>query len=447
MQKSVMLHILLYSGCLFAQSNPRSIGECVRIALANNPGLRMAENDLRIANEDVSQAQAARWAFVDFSGTYKQQSMVPEFQISKVSMLFAGQELTLFPGSKMKLGLLSSYDFRINATQPLFTGFRIRNGIKAAEAGANSKSYELRRNQSELIFKVESAYGNVLKAQKFVQIANAGKEQVLNHLRDVENYVSQGMARKDELLRVKVKLAEAELTVIQAQSGLDMALAALENVMGEKINSRTSFEDLKPGDSLRVDVEESYRKAISERAELQSLIFAKEASKRAEKIARGDWLPSLAIFGNYGYGRPGLNFIQTKWMDYWIVGAGMEWNLWNWGKSRSKVQQAVLKTSNIQEAEKQVRLAIRLDVTQACLKIDEAIKKEKSSTELEVQAQETFQVVENSYKQGQVTNSEFLDSQLDLTRAQLLRAQAEIDHALAKANWYRAVGINLKNYQ
>jgi len=406
----------------------------------------MAESDVQIAQEDVNQAWASQLASFDFSGSYKHQSTVPEMQFPTISLPFGAQPVSLFPGGKIKLGVLDTYDFRINASQPLFTGFRLRNRRLAAEAGVNGKVYEMRKNKVELVYKVQAAYANVLKAQKFIQIANTTRDQVQTHLRDVENYVEQGMARKDELLRVRVKHSEAELTILQAQNAFDLAFAALESLLGEKLPANSTFEEMKAAGMSSLDIEASYQQALGQRAEVQSIRYVKKAAVIGKKIAKGSWLPSLAAFGSYGYGKPGLNFIKNEWMDYWIVGAGVEWNVWNWGKSRSQVQQAELKSISVSEAERQLQLAIRLDVTQACLQIDEAAKRFKMTTELEQQAGETYQVVENSYKQGQVTNSEYLDAQLDLTRAQLQKAQAEIDYALAEANWLRSVGNNLKNF-
>ena len=90
--------------------------------------------------------------------------------------------------------------------------------------------------------------------------------------------------------------------------------------------------------------------------------------------------------------------------------------------------------------QEQMENAIRLEVTQACLKISEAVNRIDVSRQLVDQAQETLRVAENNYKQGQVSNTDYLDAQMDLTRAQIEQAQAEIGHYLAKAYWDKAVG-------
>ena len=199
-------------------------------------------------------------------------------------------------------------------------------------------------------------------------------------------------------------------------------------------------------DVLSPEISSSIQMAFSDRAELRSLNYAKEAGRVSIKIAEGGMYPSLAAFGTLGYGKPGLDFIKREWMDYWLVGIGAECNLWSWGKTKSQVQQAKLKVNAITETERQVRNAIELDVTQACLLLEETNKRLQLTSVMEDQALESYRVTENSYKQGLATHTEFFDAQSELTRAQLQKVQAEIDAALAKANWLRSVGANLKSY-
>jgi outer membrane protein len=421
-----------------------TVTECVKIALANNPGLIVAESETKIVTEDVHQAWSSFLPSLDFSGSYRRQSIVPELNLSSIKIPIGGQEISPFQGGAFQLGMLDNYDFKLTLSQPIFTGFRLSNRWKATKAMASTKTEELMKNRSDLVYKVETAYANVLKAQKFLQIAQSANGQVEAHLKDVDNFVNQGMAKKDERLKVQVKLSEAELTIIQAENAIKMAKVALENLIGQKLPSDATFAPTEVQESVSPEVSSSIQKAYVERAELRSLNYAKEAGLASIKIARGDMFPSLVAFGTLGYGKPGLDFIKKEWMDYWLVGVGTEWNLWSWGKTKSQVQQAKLKVDCITETGRQVRDAIELDVTQACLLIEETRQRLQLTTIMEDQAAESFRVTENSYKQGLATHTDFFDAQSELTRAQLQKAQAEIDAALAKANWRRAVGTNVK---
>jgi outer membrane protein TolC len=49
-----------------------------------------------------------------------------------------------------------------------------------------------------------------------------------------------------------------------------------------------------------------------------------------QKISRK---PYAFAFGQAGYGRPGLNMLNNNFADWYMFGAGLSWNLWDWHKS------------------------------------------------------------------------------------------------------------------
>lgn len=435
----IFLLSLLLATPILAQEQI-NLDQCIEIALRNNPALRIKATDLRIAGEETGQSGKDFLPSLGFSGSYRRQSTVPQIEFPAISSPFGGAPISLFPSNGLQLGSLDTYDFKLTVQQPLFTGFRLKNRKHAAEAQEKGKQHDLARAKSELIFNVEKAYANVLKAQKLLKIAKTGSEQVDAHLQDVQNYVAQGMARKAELLAAKVKAAEAELAVVRAENGVRLAVAALENILGSDLKNNTNFADVDLAVSPQAEIETSVQLALNNREEIKSLNLSLQAANTAVKIVRGSRLPAMSAFASYGYGRPGLNFIKNEWMDYWIVGVGVNWELWNWGKTKSKIEQAKLTTNSVVDALQQARRAIKLQVTQACLSLQEAKKRMQLSAEIEKQAAESFRVTEENYKQGQATNAEYLDAQLELTRARLQKAEAEIDYFIGYANWKRAVG-------
>ena len=420
---------------------PVTLEWCVKKALDGNPGMRIAITETRAAEEDARQASASFLPSVDASGSYRKQSMVPKIDMSPIQLPFGGISFSPFPEGGLSLGMRDTYDFRVTLSQPIFTGFRLIQRKRIADAVSAAKRMEEIQKRNELIQKVETAFGNVLKAKKVLEIAESGREQVASHLQDVGRFYRQGMVKKDELLKAGVKMTEADLNALQAANGVKLAFVFLDNAVGRALPSDAVFEwtaSSVPSGNL----ETSLQSALARRPEPEAVRQAKTAAEAGMGIARGGYFPSVAAFGMVGYGKPGLDLIGKKWMDYWIVGVGAEWNLWNWGKTRSLAQQASMKTAGLVETERQVRDAVVLEVTQTFLRLDEAQKRLELTDRMQEQSRESFRVAENLYKQGQSSHIEFFDAQSEWTRAQLARAQAEIDLMVAQANWRKAVGEN-----
>jgi len=416
-----------------------TLQQCFDLALANNPSLEIARIDVLLAREDGKQAGQEKLPALNFSGSYRRQSEVPEIEIPPIETPF-GQTFTLFPDGGVTLGSLDTYDFNITLSQPVFTGFRLSNRQKSALALEDNKQSDYDRKKNELLYNVETAYRNLQKTVKILAITRAGQKQVELHLKDVRNFYEQGLARKDDVLKVEVKFKEAELAILQAQNAVDLAGVYLENLTGLPVPKNVTLQAVEIPQPEAVDHDETLSRAYSQRLELKSLQSLKTALGFAEKIARGEYLPTVAVYASYAYGKPGLNFVQDEWMKYWVAGVGLEWNLWNWGKTGSRSQQAKLKVRSVEENIAQIRQAVKLDVNQACLRVNEVKKRLELTGQIESQAEETYRIMENNYKNGVVSNSEFLDSQFDLTRARLQHTQAEIDYLISLANLKRADG-------
>jgi outer membrane protein TolC len=404
---------------------------CVREALASNPGLAAAADEASAAAEEARQATASFFPSVDASGSFRRQSTVPELSIPPVELPF---------------GMRDTYDFRVTVTQPVFTGFRLLNRRRMTAAVSEARRSETAAKRNELIARVEAAYGGVLKASRLLAVARSGAEQVRLHADDVDRFFGQGLIRRDEKLRADVKRMEAELAVLRAENALRLAVAALESAVGKALPPGAGFADPPPDTGRAETLEASLETARNLRPELAAMRQVRRAAESGRGLAAGGYWPSVAVFGTAGYGKPGLDFLRRDWMDYWLVGVGAEWNLWSWGKTRAQHRQAAFKASAAAQSERQAEEAVRLEVTQACLRIDEAAKRLGLASRMENQAAESFRVAENLYRQGQLAHADYFDAQSDLTRARTAAADAEIDMLLARSAWRRAAGLSGQTY-
>jgi outer membrane protein len=422
------------------------LDDLVRSALENNPGLKAAEADVAFVREDARQARLSFLPSFDASGSARRQSTVPSLNLSSIAPP-AGISYSPFPPGGIQLGLKDTYDFRVTVTQPLFTGFRLIQRKKIADAAYSAKRLEWEQKRNDLIQKVESAYYSLIKARKFIELAQASREQVAAHLRDVERFFEQGLIQKDEVLKVRVKTTEAELALLTARNAEELAGAALENAVGAPVSGPVRFEEMKMDTSGIPETDASIRSALEKRPELGAARHARAAAGAGRGLARGGYLPSIAAFGSRGYGKPGLNFVGADWMDYWLVGAGLEWNLFGWGKTRSQEVQAGLREKSLAEAESFIRDAIVLETRQACMRLREAEQRVRLAAQMEDQARESYRVAESLYGKGQSSHSAFFDAQSDWTRASLAKAQAEIDRMTALSAWRKAVGESAEPYR
>ncbi len=438
--------VLASSLQVISQPDSLTLKSCVQMALRQNPELNSKRYDQKISREAYRQAKSDRLPSLDFDASLRHQSDVPKLELPSLNLGTGQAPITLFPGGIKELGSRTTYDLSLTVSQPLFTGFRLYHRQKASQASMQARQFETSRQRAALVYKVESAYGHFLQAKQVLQIAKTSLEQVTEHLKDIENLYHEGLARKDELLKVKVRLSDAELRLIKSKNGVDLAKTALERVIGTALPAKLHLADFEI-DLAVTNLQSCIDTAMVKRPELFVISEAQEAANHAVEIQRGEKYPSLAAFARAAYGKPGPDFIEDEWMYYWVVGVGAEWSLWQWGNKHSRVEQAKLARKKLQEQERDLLQTIRMDVTNAWFELEEKKKSLELIGTLKEQALESFQISRDRYRQGVTTNTEFLDAQSDLTRARVQQARAFIDLQLAGANLKRAMGKNFDNQE
>ncbi len=407
---------------------------CINSGIKNHPNMVIQQNEVRMGAEEVHQARAARLPSLDFSGSYRRQSDVPQIDFPSLS---AGMGLPISFPEKMTLGLYDNYDFRLTLSQPLFTGFRARRRETAAELSLRVKALRLRREQDELAWQIVLAYAQTLKAQTALQVARSGLQQTHEHLQWVTRLHEQGLAKEEDVLKAQVKRSEAELALLRAENAVELSRAALESLTGVVLGDSLDALIVEP---FEIEAKAAVFEALANRTEIKEAELLEAIGRTAVQAARGALLPSVAAFASYGYGKPGLDFVNKEWMDYWLVGAGAQWTLWNAGSVKSQVQTAQLRIENLAAMRRLAEKKITLEVTEALLRLQETRRALQLSLELEQQAATSFRVANAGFRQGQTLHVDYFDALAQWQRAQLQQQQAQIDLATAQLNCLRALG-------
>ncbi len=422
-----------------------TLEDCIDLALKTNPDVKISQYQIDLGQEQQKQSKNALLPTLDFESSYKKQSHVPEINISEMGFgaIPGFNTLNIKP---VEMGVKDSYDFRLTLSQPLFTGFSLKNNLLSSNSLLKSKEYEKKQNRLQLIYKVESAYANICLLKKQIEILEVSKKQITSHLNDIKNYFDQGLARYDEVMSVKVRLSEADLSLIKGQNALETACAVLASLVGRDISVDETLKTLEINTMETVTINESIQMALDNRVEFDVLNSNKQALTFSKKAVSGAKLPNVFAYASYGYGKPGLDYVKKDWMDYWVAGLGLKWNLWNWKTTGSKVQQVKIKINVLEQNWEQLERMVTLEVKKAGYWVNEAVKSFNVTQQMVNQAEEAYNVVVNSYKNGQATNSQVLDAQSDLNRAKLEQARTELNYFLAKSNWRHALGISEKYY-
>lgn len=436
----VTMWILALFTSVFSQPLSLDVEKCVDIALMNNDDLKIQQQQTRFAEEQVTQIKSARLPQFEMSANYSWISDVMESDISShlSDLPFKVPPITL------RFGDYDNYAVDFTVTQPLYTGGQLSSNIKAAGKSLQAQKSSAKAVRNNLVYQTKQTFYNLVNAKQNRKVAMLSIELIEAHLKDLDNMYNQGLIPQNEILKVEIKKAEMELLLNQADNSIELLKSSLLSLMGMDLNTEIQIDEkleFAPSSQSENDALTAARKF---RPELQTIRYNIDALSFMKNSAKGAYKPSIVLVGNYEYGKPGLDKLANEWMDYWMVGVSAKWNLWDWGKKKSKVSQAEANLQKTVAIQDKIQRGIRLEIQQALLKKQEAQNRVLLYKKIKAQAQENFRLVKDRFQQGQETNTEFLDAQNQLTKSRIDELAAITEYKIAEAFLEKAMGVEFE---
>jgi multidrug efflux system outer membrane protein len=179
--------------------------------LERRPDVREAEDQLIAANAEIGVARAAYFPQISLSGT-------GGFQSSALSNLFSGPA--------------GAWTFGASLTQPIFTGGRIRSGVRLAEARQQTALLVYQQSIQTAFRSVSDSLVAYRKTREFREqeellFLSAQDAARLSHMR-----YTGGVTGYLEVLTNETNAFSAELAVVQARQNELLALVQLYEALG-----------------------------------------------------------------------------------------------------------------------------------------------------------------------------------------------------------------------
>ena len=261
---------ILVSGEAFPQENKKlTLDESIKIGLANSNVLHSSKMNLQYADAKWSEVNTFRLPSLSLSASYTRLSEVDPFTVN-----------TPFGEFNISPAIFNNYNMKLTLQQPIFTGFKLESNSAIAKLNYLATEQQYNADENDLVFNIKNAYWGLFKANQIRKVTEENVSQVEAHLTDVQNLFKQGLATKNDVLKVQVQLGEAQLGLIDAKNAVKLANLNLDNVLG--ISLSTQIETI---DSVNAHVGTSYEigslleQAYDKRPELKSMDYRVQASE------------------------------------------------------------------------------------------------------------------------------------------------------------------------
>ena len=434
--KTVMLLVFLSAGIFAQEQSTLTLDESVKIGLENSHMLHSSKMQVNYANARLSEINTNRLPSLKFSAAYTRLSAITPFILN-----------TPFGDFNISPSILDNYNMKVTLQQPIFTGFKLSSSSNIAEYNYKATQEQYNKDEQELIYNIKNAYWNLFKAKKVKEVTDQNVEQIKAHLTNVQNFYEQGLSTRNDLLKVQVQLSESELRQIDAKNAVKLAKINLYNIIGIPLNANSQIPDsidIKTKDVN--DLDDYIEKAMTNRPELKAMQYNIKAGEAGVTLAESNWYPQIYLGGNYYYSKPNQRIFpaENKFKDTWDVGVSVSVDLWNWGATVDKTDQAEAQLEQAKDSYKIIKDNVVLEVNSNYLNLVQSKDKIAVADESVRQAQENYRVTDETFKKGLALNSDLLDSEVALLQSNTNYIQALVDYELAKAKLEKSIGEKLK---
>lgn len=288
----------------------------------------------------------------------------------------------------------------------------------------------------EVILSTDQAYWQVVSLASKKKLAEGYLELLQKLESDIDKMIVEGVATKADGLSVKVKVNEAEMTLTKVNDGLSLAKMLLCQLCGLDLSSSITLADEKKNDLGIVPVVEKnidINNVYATRPEVRSLKLATQIYKQKVNVTRAEFLPSVALIGNYMVTNPSVfNSFEKKFKGMWNVGVMVSLPIWHWGEGIYKVKAAKSEARITQYQLDNAKEKIELQVNQSAFKVNEAAKTLIMAEKNLEKANENLRYATLGFEEGIIPASNVLEAHTAWLSAQSEKIDAQIDVKLTE---------------
>lgn len=384
---------------------PKTLAECVAIAVQQHPSLKAAGASVEAGHQRVWEAASNYLPQLNANYNASRKRTSNSAQTGGTGIGFA-QTLNFYSNS-------------LSFTQVLFDFGQTLASIRSAQAAEQSLEADLSTQRDTVVLNVKQAYFNLLAAIRLLKVADDTVHQSQKHLEQAQGRYDVGIAPKFDVTNVQVQLAQAELNQVTARNNVAVARETLRNALG--LVGPLDFDVVDDFGSRRVQIsaEEALALAYDKRPELQSIQAQERSAEQHIASLQRNYLPNLTSNGAYNW--TGKDYpLQSSWN----VGANVNLSIFNGGLTTAQVAEQKANLSNLKFNEDVLRQNIALEVRQAVLNLQQAAESIRVAEKGLQQARENLDLADGRYKTGVGNIIELTDAQTSLTTAEASFVQA-----------------------
>ncbi len=418
-----------------------TLREAVNRSLNNNLDIQNAREKITEMEGQIREARSRAYPRLDLNVNYSK---------LRDPGVLNSSSFEDFSGGKIRgFNLIPEPEDRYNASieveQNIFTWGRIPSAIKGAKYYKKQVESDLRTEKHGIALETIKTYFKIKLVKKRKSLLEKARSVYEEQLRVAKNKIEAGDATRLAKLKARVAVSNLVPDILGAKKELELRKKNLNILLNRDVDRELTVSgERKPVGKLpeKFTVKRMKAYALANRPELESLKNEKLAIEMTADVRRSELRPSVFLKGSYGRSVSDYQNLNSSLYNSWSVSLNVNIPLFDGFKTRGKLIQTFSKKRRLENSYLKTKKEIFYEITDSYKSLKQA-KQRLSSAKIGVEkAEEAFRMVKERHGLGLSTNLNLLDTERQLRKAKLHKAEARYDYRISLASLKKALGLD-----
>lgn len=432
LKSTLALLLLMYVTTQSAQAQDTlriTLQDAVRIALSDNPTIKVAGQEIQLKKEARREA---------YAGLFPEASLVGSYSRAIKKQSFAME------GKVIEVGTNNTYSGGLSISLPVFAP-ALYKSISLTSTDVNLAVEKSRASHLDMVNQVTKAFFQLLLAQDSYEVLLKSYKQSEDNYKVVKAKYEQGAVSEYDKISADVQMRSLNPTVVSARNGVNLANLQLKVLMGMEAEVQVAIE----GNLKDYEMSMFTRQAMPlpnnlvNNSTLKQLELNALQLKQTLKLQYTNFMPTLSASFQYMYTSMNDNFKfrEYDWRPYSTIGLNLSIPLFK-GSNFTQLKQTRIQMKQLEQNRINTERQLTMQATSYLDNMAASTEQVVSNKEAVFQAEKGRTIAEKRYEVGKGTILELNSSEVALTESQLTYNQSIYDYLVAKADLDLVLGVD-----
>ena len=328
------------------------------------------------------------------------------------------------------------YKVTVDINQMIYDGGAIKSARAFERAGLLVNEKQNETDLYKLRSEVNTYYFNILLLERQEDLLQNYLELINKKIIALESAVENGMVPKSDIDVLSSEKLKLEQQISENSIRKTSLIKNLSDLTGYETD--TSVQLVVPPINEEL-TDELFR------PELQIFDLRKEQLEESVKQNQSRRIPKAFGFATFGYGNPpGSNFFRDEFAPFYILGAGVKWNILDWNKAKNEKQIVLLQKDLIDGRKKEMKDNLKRMLNAKNAEIKSMKELLETDIELIELRKRITSAAESKYNNGTITATEYLNELNAENQARINYEIHTISLALARVEYMNISGQEIE---